>query len=324
MAKAPEHVRTADKRKFLGCLPNDPTKPRVTLKARPGVKLSPPASAGWYPSVSPSAWGMLGNSTVGDCVAAAAFHSQQLWEKAAQSVDTGFTDAQALAMYSAISGYDPRKPSTDVGATLQDGLGYWRSPGLTGPNGNYKIEAFAEIDYRNLDLVKQCVADFGVCYAALEVPSSAMSQFDAGQPWDVVKRSQIEGGHCVPIVGYDATYLYVVTWAAVQKVTYAFYNKYFEENWVPIDADWQSKTGLTPSGLDGASANAAYQSLTGDTAAPFPTTVVPPVTPPPVTPPPVVPPVTPPATDAVALLTSLETQISSFLSAQTPPPHHGH
>lgn len=311
MAKTPEHVRTADKRKFLGALSNDPQKPRVTLKARPGVKLAPPASAGWYSTVAPTAWGMLGNDSAGDCVAAGAFHGQQLIEKAAQGVDTGFTTAQAIAMYSAISGYDPRKPSTDVGATLQDGLGYWRNTGLNG----YKIEAFAEIDYRNLDLVKQCVADFGLTYAALEVPSSAMSQFDAGQPWDVVKRSQIEGGHCVPIVGYDAQYLYVVTWSAIQKVTYAFYNKYFEENWVPVDADWQSKTGLTPSGLDGATANADYQALTGDTAAPFPT-----VTP---TPTPVPVPVPVPSGDAVALLTSLETQINTFLASQAPPVH-GH
>jgi hypothetical protein len=312
MAKAPEHVRTTDKRKFLGALPNDPQKPRVTLKAHPGVKLTPPASAGWYSTVAPTAWGMLGNDSAGDCVPAGAFHGQQLIEKAAQGVDTGFTTAQAIAMYSAISGYDPRKPSTDVGATLQDGLGFWRNTGLNG----YKIEAFAEIDYRNLDLIKQCVADFGLTYAALEVPSSAMSQFDAGQPWDVVKRSQIEGGHCVPIVGYDAQYLYVVTWSAIQKVTYAFYNKYFEENWVPVDADWQSKTGITPSGLDGATANADYQALTGDTASPFPTVAPTPVPDPTPTP-------TPPATDAVALLTSLESQIGAFLAAQKPH-HHGH
>jgi hypothetical protein len=221
-------------------------------------------------------------------------------------------------MYSAISGYSPKNPNSDVGATLQSGLDYWRKTGL----GGYKIEAYAEFDYRNTDLLKQIISEFGTAYLALEVPSSAMDQFDAGQPWTVVKRSQIEGGHCVPAVGYDANYLYVITWAQVQPVAWSFYTKYFEESWAPVDADWMTKAGKTPSGLDYATANADYQSLTGDTASPFPS--VTPVDPPPVT---------PPSSDAVTLLTNIKADldaqssaIGSFLAAQgsVPPHHHGH
>lgn len=299
----------------LGALPNDPSKPRVSLRLKPGAALTPPASVDWSTTVPAGQWGMLGNDSVGDCVAAGAFHGQQVFEKTAQNVDTGFTTAQALAMYSAISGYTPSNPNSDVGATLQDGLGYWRKTGLNG----YKLGAFAEFDYTNTDLVKQIIADFGVAYLALEVPDSAMQQFDAGQPWTVVKRSRIDGGHCVPGVGYDANYLYVITWGAVQKVAWSFYTKYFQESWAPISADWMEKTGKTPSGLDGVTANADYQALTGDTASPFPT-VAPTPTP---VPDPTPTPTPAPTTDAVALLTSIETQIAAFLAAQDPH-HHGH
>lgn len=322
MAKAPDHVRTSDRTKFLGCLPNDPSKPRVKLTVPHGAKLTPPASAGWYSTVNPGAWGVLGNDTVGDCVAAGAFHGQQLWEEAAQNRETVFTSDEALAMYSAISGYNPKKPNTDVGATLQSGLDYWRKTGL-GPQ-SFKISAFAEFDYRNTDLLKQLIADMGVVYLALEVPASAMTQYDQGQPWTVVPRSRIEGGHCVPGVGYDANYLYVITWGSVQPVAWPFVSKYFDESWAPVSPDWMTSSGKTPSGFDSTAANAAYQQLTGDTAAPFPA-VTPTPTPDPT-------PTPAPSGDAVALLTSLQTnlnadsaQIAAFLAANAHvPPHHGH
>jgi hypothetical protein len=99
------------------------------------------------------------------------------------------------------------------------------------------------------------------------------------------------GGHCVPIVGYDATYLYCVTWGAVQKITYAAFAKYWAgtqdgEAWAVVVPQLMEASGATPSGLDTATANADWQSLTGTTASPFPAVtppVVPPVNPPPAT-----------------------------------------
>ena len=261
-------------RKMLGRQPDDRSIPRVKLSLLPGATLTPPASANWSSAVPGSSWGMLGNDQVGDCVAAAAFHSQQMWEYDAQNVTTGFTTAQVLTMYSAISGYTPSNPNSDVGATLISGLQYWTKVGVNG----YKLAAYAQIDGTNTALLRNCIALFGVVYAGLNVPASAMSQFDAGQPWAVVARSPIDGGHCVPLVGYDSATYTCVTWAKTQPMTAAFHTRYFDEWWVPISADWESKTGLTPSGLDGATANADYQALTGTNASPFP--VVTPTPPP--------------------------------------------
>jgi hypothetical protein len=302
----------------------------------------------YYSQFPAGSWGMLGNDSVGDCVCAAAFHGQDVFEFYGQNVTPAFTTAEAISMYEAISGYNPNDPNSDVGATLQDGLGYWQKTGLAG----YKIDAYAEIDYRNTALLQQCIADFGVAYLALEVPASAMQQFDAGQPWSVVRRSPIEGGHCVPAVGYDAQYLYVITWGAVQKVEWAFYAKYFEEAWVPISTDWMEATGKTPSGLDAATANADFQQLTGSSESPFPVSPVPPTPPTPPTPVPPAPPgPTPPAVDAATFLaqiatdlgqaaalmtegaqdaTDLQAQITAWLAANggssgdVPPHHHGH
>jgi hypothetical protein len=145
-----------------------------------------------------------------------------------------------------------------------------------------------------------------------------MTQFDQGQPWAVVSRSRIEGGHCVPLVGYDASGFTCVTWSAYQKLTTGFYQRYFDEAWVPVDEDWVSANGLTPSGLDGATANADYQSLTGSTASPFPTTTPTPGPTPTPTP-------TPSGTDDATLWAAAQAWAKSKgFSADAPPPHHGH
>jgi hypothetical protein len=53
-------------------------------------------------------------------------------------------------------------------------------------------------------------------------------------------------------------------------MTADFHHRYYDEWWTPITADWEQKTGKTPSGLDGATANTDWQQLTGSTASPFP------------------------------------------------------
>lgn len=299
--------------KKFGRLPNDPTRARVRL--HPLGTVTPPASANWVGASFPlSELGMLGNDQWGDCVFAGGYHAVDVYEFDGQARTTAFTSTQVLADYSTVTGFNPKKPSTDQGATLQEGLEFWNKTGF----GGYKIDAFAQIDNTNVALVQACIAAFGVVYAGLNVPSSAMTQFDAGQPWAVVSRSSIEGGHCVPLVSYDATSFGCITWAAYQKMTTGFYTRYFDETWVPISTDWMMANGTTPAGMDTATANAQFQALTGSTAAPFPVVI----TPPPVTPPPVVPPV---VTDVDSALWAAAQTWATAKGFSSDGPHvHGH
>jgi hypothetical protein len=157
---------------------------------------------------------------------------------------------------------------------IQDGLNDLRKTGLNGR----VIAAFAQVDSRNMADVKLAVYEFGAVDIGFYFPASAMDQFNNGQPWDVVSGSPIEGGHCVLVVGYDDNYLYVYTWGAIQRMTYAFWSKYVDEAWVLIDGDWISAaTGVSVSGIDKAAFGAQFAALTG-LPNPFPD--VPPVVPP--------------------------------------------
>lgn len=259
----------------LGRQPNDPRKPRVRLTARAGAPLVAPPSADWMSAVR--SWPILGNDRVGDCTCAGAGHTAQAVNRYGQAKDAPVTEAAALTMYRAISGYDPARPSTDVGATLQDALGYWRKTGI----GGNKLTAFAEVNAQDLNLVRACIAIFGSVYTGFNCPTSALDQFDAGKPWTVAARSAIDGGHCVRIGAYDPLGFTCVTWGRVQRMDLAFYQRYFDEVWVPIDLDWVTAAGTSPAGLDTDALNADFVALTGQPG-PFPR-VTPPVTPPPVT-----------------------------------------
>jgi hypothetical protein len=160
------------------------------------------------------------------------------------------TEQSVLGMYSAITGYTPSDPNSDTGAYCQDVLAYWRKTGLEG----HKIVAYASLDVSNLTEIKQAIAQFGTVYVGLNFPDSAMTQFNQGKPWDVVKGARIEGGHCVIVGAYGGGKLGLVTWGAETQMTEAFWKKYVDEAWVVLDTD-----GLTKAAAYFAGASSFYE-----------------------------------------------------------------
>lgn len=302
MAKTPKHVRTSHPTRMLGRLPNDPSKLRLTLHAKVGAPVAPPASVDWFSQVND--WPMNLNDQLGCCTASGSAHTAQMVNWYGQTQNAPVSDPDVLTMYKAISGYNG-SPRTDVGATLQDALSYWRKTGV----GGNKITAFAQVNSRDINLVKNCIAIFGSVFTGFNFASDLMTQFEAGQPWTIPtsrQGQQIDGGHCVPIIGYDANYLTCITWGAVQKIDYKCFSKYWDEVWVPIDLDWLRAVGTSPAGVDTATLNADYQALFPGQAAPFPNVVVPPVDPPVV-----VPPVDPSADPDAVLAAALRAWLSA-------------
>jgi hypothetical protein len=244
-----------------GKLPAQPARPHLDLAPVLEEHLAlqaPPASMEF--ADSHIAFDMLGNDTVGDCTCACVGHmiNQLTWYGSGTEVSP--TTAQTIAFYSAISGYNPADPSTDQGAYLQDVLAYWRKVGLVG----HKIVAYGAVKASDQTQVKQGLALFGSLMIGMNFPDSAMDQFNAGQTWDVVRGAKIEGGHCVMAVGYDGEGVYIVTWGALTKVTWAFWKKYVDEAWAVLDADGVTKALAYFTGLASFYAlGQAFTALTG-------------------------------------------------------------
>lgn len=229
-----------------GRLPAQPARPHLkasAVLAEHRTLSAPPPSCLFADAAI--AWDMLGNDTVGDCTCAEVGHqiNQLTWYGSGTEVKP--TTMQVLAFYSAITGYNPAKPSTDQGAYIQDVLAYWRKTGLIG----HKIVAYAAVDVSNVTEVKQAIALFGSLNIGLNFPDTAMDQFNAGQVWDVVKGARNEGGHCVMVVGYDAAGVDIITWGARTRMTWAFWEKYVDEAWIVLDQDGVTKAASYFTGL---------------------------------------------------------------------------
>ncbi|MDD5301491.1 MAG: hypothetical protein PHS14_00165 [Elusimicrobia bacterium] len=205
-----------------------------------------PAAADYSRAVPSGAWGMLANDRLGDCTCAAAGHLIQQWTGSVGSAVTP-ADADIVAAYSAITGYNPADPSTDRGAVELDVLNFWRAAGIAG----HKIGAYAAVDPRDRAHVRAGAYLFGGLYLGVALPRSAQAQ----DTWDVAGDGPDAapgswGGHAVSVAAYDADGLYIVTWGALKRVTWAFWDRYVDEAYAVLSPDFLDGKGQTPAGFN--------------------------------------------------------------------------
>jgi hypothetical protein len=193
-----------------------------------------------------SAWGMYGNDQLGDCAIADPAH-QILLETSYTRKMPNPTDAEVLAAYSAVSGYNG-DPSTDNGCAMTDVWNYWSTTGIAGD----KIAGWVQIDPTNLEHVRQAIFAFGGVHVGVQLPNSAMDQFNAGQDWKVVADDGgIAGGHAIYVPGYVPGYICPVTWGRAIRASLAWLARYCDEMYATVSLDWlTTQTGLSPSHID--------------------------------------------------------------------------
>lgn len=207
----------------------------------------PPVMAGHDSIIAPGKWGMQGNDQYGDCVLAGAAHETMLWNKEA-GVSVPFSPTSVLSDYSAITGFIASDPSTDKGTDVQAAAKYRQDTGVVDMhNKRHKIGAYLSIS--NEVEIKQAIHLFGAAGIGIQFPDSAMTQFQQGQDWTVVKGASIDGGHYIPGVTYDANFVYVVTWGKVIRASWAFIKKYMDEGVVYLSEE-MLKNGVSLEGFN--------------------------------------------------------------------------
>lgn len=223
---------------------------------------APPAEAYFQEHVTE--WPVYLNTQLGDCVPAAAGHMIEQWTAYAGKPALP-TDDEILAAYEAIGGFVPGDPLTDNGCDMLTTLKYWRNTGIAGheitafmslisPAGRSDPEFAVNLE-RN---IRVSTALFGNCFLGLDMPLSAQLQTNAvpGIGWHVDDSQPFEaepgswGGHCVPVVGYDAETVTVVTWGMLVNVSWHFLGRYVDEAYAVASTDWIEANGLSPSGFD--------------------------------------------------------------------------
>ena len=212
---------------------------------------TPPASFDLTTKVS--SWGMMENDQIGDCTCAAAGHLLMEWTANAGKKMFTPTNKQIVAAYSAITGYNPATGSNDNGAVEIDVLNFWRQSGIAG----HKIGAYVALEPANHNHVMDSVFIFEGCYIGLQLPISAQSQVQNHQPWSVPPggpngdgKPGSWGGHAVPVVAYDSRGVTVVTWGALQRMTWSFWETYCEEAYAIVSNDYLNKKKQAPQGFN--------------------------------------------------------------------------
>jgi len=203
--------------------------------------------------VGATAWQMLGNGPdnsvspgyggAGDCVFAGGDHETMLWTLEGGS-PAKFTGTNAIADYSAVTGYDPTAPldadgnnPTDQGTNTRDALSYRQKTGLIDAAGQrHQIGAYVALELGNLDQLLEALYLFGAVGIGIRFPDSAMDQFNAGKPWSVVPGPMPTEGHYIPLVAYRS-HLECVTWGRIQQMTTQFYKTYCDEAWAILSPE---------------------------------------------------------------------------------------
>ena len=221
-----------------------------------------PPALNWLDSM-PAGLGMMLNDQLGDCTVAAIFHALQVWTFHTQSKMLTEPDAYVQALYAKACGYVPGDESTDQGGNEQDVLTFCMRNGIPvapgGPADINKIAAFIEIDPRQVDDVKRSVAEGGIIYLGINIPE-AWCSMPVGEDWTDAS-GPVGGGHAIIGAGYDADWLYVVSWGAVWRMSWAAFAQVCTEAYFVADPLWMSAKGVTPFGITLADAEASMQAL---------------------------------------------------------------
>jgi hypothetical protein len=224
-------------------------------RAGAGALPKPPATADYTKEVS--AWPMMLNDQLGDCVIATMGHLTEVFSRYGRGKQTTPTDKQVLTAYEQIGGYNPKDPSTDQGCVVTDALTHWAAKAFAGK----KIAAWAAIHPANANELKLSTWLFGGVFFGVALPDDWQQAIDAGQPWnDTHERADPNNGHAIPAVAYNATGPIVVTWGQLQQCSWAWIEKYAEEAYCVLSPDWDAQQ-IAPSGFDKAALLADFAAL---------------------------------------------------------------
>lgn len=234
---------------------------------------APVAKKTWsakLPATSPKndALGIMYNDVLGDCTCAGTGHCIQIWTSNLGKEST-VADADILKVYEDVGGFVPTyskaKPpvlesnKTDQGCAERDVLKYW----VSNPISGHKISGYVAIDHKNHEHLKQAICLFGCSYAGMLVPDFCMKLNEKGLIWDLPagEKPKATDGHCVVLVDYDDMGPTCITWGMRQKMTWAFYDAYFDEAWSVLSNDWLNAKSVSPSHFNLAQLNADLAAL---------------------------------------------------------------
>jgi hypothetical protein len=224
---------------------------------------TPPKVFGWADKVEK--FFPLGNNDYGNCVWAGAAHEHQVWCTTGGWGRPLFTTKNVLSDYAAVTGFDPAKPDSDQGTDMQAAADYRRKVGVIGRNGKrHTIDSYIALQIGNIEQAFLAMYLMGAAGLGVQLPSSAMDQFDKKQPWSVPSKPRLMGGHYIPGFGRDRDgNIPIVSWGVLTSITPEFYERFSDEALAYVSLEVLNDKHLSPDGFDADGLRRALQNLKG-------------------------------------------------------------
>lgn len=220
---------------------------------------APPSWVNWYAAIGE--WGMLGNDVVGDCVEAMAGHATLQFTTYSGSPREP-TAAEAIALYSEITGYIPGNPGTDNGTVVLGAGGLmerWAKAGIVYGGVRSEAKAYCRVRLSLADL-QQAIHYFGGVGLGINVPESIVAGDTVPFMW-ADPSGPMAGGHEVWVNGYEEIagdlVFDLVSWGVRCRMTSAFLLGTAEEAVAIYDPDSLDARGMNAEDFDPAELLAA-------------------------------------------------------------------
>ena len=235
----------------------------TTIKQLPPA----PAWANWYAG-EPS-WPMLGNDSVSDCLQAAIGHAVQQFRTYTRDAEFPMpTDAEAVAFYSASTGYNPADPTTDQGSYVMGPNGvmqYWATKGAMFGGTLSKVQAYVQVHKTtNAEQWRQAIHYFGGLLVGISLPQSILAADTVPYVWEDAS-GPIAGGHEIWVCGYQQVagqwYFDFISWGARYRATQAFLDAVTDEAVAVYDTESINGRGLNPDDFTPTQLFAAMRSI---------------------------------------------------------------
>ncbi|MEO7961978.1 MAG: hypothetical protein ABIR19_10550 [Ginsengibacter sp.] len=201
-----------------------------------------PPEYNWGRKIKPEKWGTLGNSKINNCTCAAAGHLIMTWTSNIGKLHRPATQAIVEA-YTEVTGYNPKTDGIGNPVEAIKVLKYWRKKGID----EHKITAFAKLDFKNREQLKQAIYLYGGCYVGMNLPKSAEDQYFKSKKWTIPRGGAIGDGalgswigHALVITGYKDHELRVITWGREMIMDLDFWETYVDESYAVFSEDFIS------------------------------------------------------------------------------------
>jgi hypothetical protein len=181
-----------------------------------------------------SDWMMLGNDEYGDCGVAGLEHGFMAAAAATGETETFPGEDQAVEYYLDYTS------GQDSGVVLSQYLAHVRDQGYYGKT----ISAYAPVTVNDIPTLQFAVNAYDFAYTGISVYQGMMSAVQEPSPWVWTMEDltgEIVGGHCIPVVAYDSSYLYAVSWGSVVAVAYPVWHAIASEAWAVITGELAAK-----------------------------------------------------------------------------------